>query len=252
MGIKKVCSKLFFYGGSSGFERECMSISDEAFFELMNEEIKSPRPRMDPKEVNQWMNPLNKINKKRLTRNQKLVKSVLEKAEVSRAISEADFENLQQMREFRHKYSTYLRIKRLIPLCLVAPFTGTELNKMALAAAIGSKSVCLTLPGLIGFSLPAFFFCHMASYYAPDKLKGICQLGKYTLGAPFWFASTITDGLSAAGEEKIFGEEVPIDINNTGGTIPSDLGDVEELKKVLREMKEMVGQTLEESSKKTY
>ena len=62
------------------------------------------------------------------------------------------------MYEFRRKYKNYLRITRFIPLALIAPFTNTELSKMAYAAALGSKSVSLTFPGLIGYSLPAFFF----------------------------------------------------------------------------------------------
>ena len=41
---------------------------------------------------------------------------------------------------------------------------------------IGSKSVALTLPRLIVYSLPAFSFFHMSSFYAPDKLKPVCHV----------------------------------------------------------------------------
>ena len=134
------------------------------------------------------------------------------------------------MYTLRRRFKHYLRIKRLIPVCIVGPYTNTEISKMAYAAALGSKSVSLTLDGLIGLSLPAFFFFHMAYYYAPDKLKPICQLGKYILGGPLWAVSTLTDGILSRGEEKFFGEEVPIDINGTGGTIPSDMGTEEQFK----------------------
>lgn len=55
------------------------------------------------------------------------------------------------MYEFRRKYKNYLRIKRILPLNIIPPFTGNELFKMAYAAAIGAKSIRLTLPGIIGY-----------------------------------------------------------------------------------------------------
>jgi hypothetical protein len=88
---------------------------------------------------------------------------------------------------------------------------GTELSQMAYAVAVGSKSISLTLPELIGYSLPAFYFFHMTSFYGLDKLKPFCQVCKSTLGAPFWVVSSMTDGLLSSFEEKIFGEEVPLD-----------------------------------------
>lgn len=123
--------------------------------------------------------------------------------------------------------------------CHVRPYTNTEVSKMAYATAVGSKSVSLTLDGLIGLSLPAFFFFHMAYYYAPDKLKPICQLGKYTLGGPLWAVSTLTDGILSGVEEKFFGKEVPIDITGTGGIIPSDMGIEEQFKAFMKELEYM-------------
>eukprot|EP00980_Cylindrotheca_fusiformis_P031809 scaffold27021_cov2942-Cylindrotheca_fusiformis.AAC.2 len=61
---------------------------------------------------------------------------------------------------------------------------------MAYAAALGSKSVLLTVPGVIGFMLVNYI---------------VDELGEHV-------------------EEKIFGEAVPLDINKTGGTIPGDIG----------------------------
>lgn len=101
-------------------------------------------------------------SKAKLSKDQHLVKAIIEEANLSRVISNKSFQDLQEMYDFRRKYKNYLRIKRFIPLTLIAPFTGTELFKMSYAAALGLKSVSLTLPGLIGYSLPAFFFfiCH--------------------------------------------------------------------------------------------
>ena len=85
----------------------------------------------------------------KLTKEQRLLKSVLEEASLAKVISDKSFQNAQEMYEFRRKYQNYLRIKRFVPLTLVFPFTTTELSKMAYAAALGSKSIALTLPGLI-------------------------------------------------------------------------------------------------------
>ena len=139
-----------------------------------------------------------------------------------------------------------------MPLAAIAPFTGTELSKMAYAAALGSKSVALSLPGLIGYSLPAYFFFHMSSYYMPDYAKPVCNVCKYVVGAPVWIASSITDHLTGDLEERIAGEAIPIDITHTGGTIPNDLGDINQLRETLTNMKGWAEEGLKSGSKKTY
>lgn len=77
----------------------------------------------------------------------------------------------------------------------------------------------------------------MTSYYAPDKLKGICTVGKYTLGAPFWIINCVTDEILAGPEEQFLGEPVPLDVTQTGGTIPPDLGDIDKLREVINGMR---------------
>lgn len=234
-GIEKIHKHLSFRGGSE----DDVCLSDESFFELMTEQMNTKPRRLNQREVQELFD-----KSKKLTKEQRLVKSILEEAQLSRIISEKSFQNMQEMYEFRRKYKNYLRIKRLIPLGIVAPFTGTELSKMAYAAAIGSKSVALTLPGLIGYSLPAFMFFHMSSFYVPDKFKPVCQVCKFTLGAPFWIAGAITDELMSTSEDRYFGCEVPIDLVGTGGTIPADLGDITKLREIWEDMKDF--------SKKTY
>lgn len=46
------------------------------------------------------------------------------------------------MYEFRQKYKKYLRIKPILRLSIIAPFTGNELSKMTCTATLGSKAVC--------------------------------------------------------------------------------------------------------------
>lgn len=239
--IKKFGSSLLCRGGN-----EYATLPPTQEFGEFTEKASEPKlPRMTQLQLNELLK--NKA-KRKLTRNEKLIKAVVEQAELSRAVSEHDFKNLEEMYQFLQKYKRYLRIKRFIPLSVVAPLTTTELSKMAYAAALGSKSVVLTIPGVIGYSLPAYFFFHMSYFYAPDKLKPICQAGKYTFGAGFMLVNYIVDELGEYVEEKIFGEAVPIDINTTGGTIPGDIGTVNDLRSLLEDLK----LTSKEFAKKTY
>jgi hypothetical protein len=230
-GVKKLHMHLFFNGSSQNND---VCLSDEAFLKLMTEpsdaDPNKNRPhRMSTREVRELLS-----TKAKLTREQRLVKSLLEEANLSRTISDKGLENVQDMYEFRRKYKRYLRFKRFIPLTLVAPFTTTELSKMAYAAALESKSISLTLPGFIGYSLPAFFFFHMSSFYVPDKIKPVCQFCKYTVGAPFWAVGYLTDKLLSNPEERYFGEVVPIDIVDTDVTIFEDLKNSDQFRKRLK------------------
>ena len=88
----------------------------------------------------------------------------------------------------------------------------------------------------------------MSYYYVPDKIKPLCQAGKYTLGAAFMLINYVLDEIAQDVEHKFLGQKVPIDINKTGGTIPSDIGTPADLRRLLEDLKE----TSKEFSEKSY
>lgn len=186
--------------------------------------------------------------KNQLTRNEALVQSIIERAELSRIVSETNFQNIEEMYAFLHNYKVYLRLKRFIPFGIVGPLTATELSKMVYACALGSKSVALTISGIIGYSRPEFFFFHISYYYALDKLKPLCQAGKHSLGASFMLISYLVDKLTKGAERKFFGEKIPLDINKTGGTLPKDIGTLEDFRRLIEEMKQPVRNLLKKAT----
>lgn len=88
----------------------------------------------------------------------------------------------------------------------------------------------------------------MSYFYAPDKLKPICQVGKYTFGAGFMLVNYLVDELGEHVKEKFFGEAMPIDINKTGGAIPSDIGTISDLRNLFVDLRS----TSQELTQKTY
>ena len=88
----------------------------------------------------------------------------------------------------------------------------------------------------------------MSYYYAPDKLKLLCQAGKYSFGASFMLISYLVDELTECAERKFFEEKVPLDINKTGGTILRDIGTPEDFRRLIEESK----QTSKEFTEKRY
>ena len=141
-GVGKIHSRLFFRAGSESENSVCLS--RETFFEIITESIDSTPNKNKPRRLTNVELRELLSTKVKLTKEQRLLKSVLEEANLSKAISDQGFQNVQEMYDFRRKYKNYLRLKRFIPLTVMAPFTGTELSKMAYAAALGSKSISLT------------------------------------------------------------------------------------------------------------
>jgi len=220
-------------GGKNWSIETYPSVSDQDFESQIWDEVMgegTKKPRLTARELQEKLAERQKI----LTSEQRLVQSVLEEAKKK---TEIDPEKFVDLLDFNHKsqqYRWYLRFKRVIPLGIVGPFTNTELVKMAYASKLGLNSISPTLPGIIGFSLPSFFFFHMLSYYSPEPIKPICNFGKYALGGPFWVACAVVDQGLEKLETKIYGEPVPMDVPNTGGTIPPDIGKISDLEGLLK------------------
>lgn len=156
--LKQIKTQLLFRGGQNVYESDIYSSDDETFFKIMNHEFDTNSNankfcRFTESEFKKLLSTRSK-----LTKEQKLLKSVIEDINSSRAIESKYIDNASQMYELRRRYKIYLRLKRIIPLAIIGPFTNNELSKMAYAAALGSKSVALTIPGFIGYALPAFDF----------------------------------------------------------------------------------------------
>lgn len=69
-------------------------------------------------------------------------------------------------------------------------------------------------------------------------MKPVCQVYKYTIGAPFWIVGSLIDELMSNSEEMSLGKAVSVDVVGTGGTIPGHLGDLNKLRELSADMKD--------------
>jgi hypothetical protein len=130
----------------------------------------------------------------------------------------------------------YSRIKSKVPYFLMAPFTFTELHRLAAYRIAGLATAPITLPALIGFSLPCALTFSMLEMYAPDnKFKFGCKFAKWTGGIGFYTLCYGVDSLSAGFETLVFGEQLPMDAPQLMGTLPTinDIKEAEKFKKLV-------------------
>ena len=217
-------------------ERDSKSISDDddnfSFLDEYCEDVsdRSYASRFSRKPVS--------TNKVPNNRDSKMVRSVLESLDKHRNSEKFTTTRLTKLRKYlirNRKHRHYLRTKAVLPALVTGPMFLTEMSKMSIAAALGVTSIPLTMSGIIGVSLPSFFFFHMMQYYAPDKFKFPCKVGKYTFGLAYQLVAYTVDHISAPLEDHYFGEELPLDVGQTGGTIPFDFSDANELKDLLEQ-----------------
>jgi len=141
------------------------------------------------------------------------------------------------------KHPFYSRIKSKIPYAVMSPFTFSELARLATYRVAGFASAPLTLPAIIGFSMPCAVTFSMLEMYAPDRLKLPCKCAKWTGGIVFYGVCSSIDYLTAGFETQMFGEPLPLDAPQLMGTLPK-MNDLKELKK----LKELADSIIQKSS----
>ena len=173
----------------------------------------------------------------RYTERQKLCTELINKALLDSKNAEDGYSMLNKFRYHltkRRKFRKALLSKKIATLGVAGTFTNIELRKMCYAKMLGINSLPMSLNGVIGFSLPSFFFFHMCEFYAPPHLKPVCKFGKYTFGLPLILISTIVDKCAEPLEQKFMGGHMPLDLPETGGTIPKDVFDKAEWEKIYK------------------
>lgn len=140
-------------------------------------------------------------------------------------------DRLQKSLIAKTKHPFYSKIKSKIPYAILSPFTFAELSRLAAYRVAGFASAPLTIPALIGFSMPCAVTFSMLEMYAPDKFKFPCKCVKWTGGVIFYGVCSSVDYLTAGIETKSFGETLPIDAPELMGTLPNK-NDLNELRKL--------------------
>jgi hypothetical protein len=140
-------------------------------------------------------------------------------------------ERLIESLKEKTKHPVYSKIKGKIPYILFIPFSLAELNRLAAFRLIGLVSAPITLPALIGFSMPCAVTFSMLEMYVPDRFKFPCKCAKWTGGFMFYGVCAAVDFTTAGPEKKFFGSELPIDAPQLMGTLPSE-NDLDALRKL--------------------
>jgi len=141
------------------------------------------------------------------------------------------------------KHPFYSKVKSKIPYVIMSPFTFSELARLASFRVAGLASAPLTLPGIIGFSMPCAVTFSMLEMYAPDKFKLPCKCAKWTGGIVFYGLCSSIDYVTAGLETQIFGVSLPLDAPQLMGTLPA-MSDIEELQK----LKQLADSIIQKSS----
>jgi len=150
----------------------------------------------------------------------------------------SDGEKLRQDRLRRSliaktKHPLYSKLKAKIPFVILTPFTLGELSRLAAYRLAGFTSAPLTIGGFIGFSIFS-----MLEMYVPDKFKFPCKCAKWSGGIVYFGVCSSLDYLTAGLENKVLGEELPMDAPQLMGTLPTQ-NDLKELTK-LRELADSI------------
>ena len=131
----------------------------------------------------------------------------------------------------KSQHPLYAKIKGKIPFAILSSFTFAELARLGAYRVAGFASAPLTIPALIGFSMPCAVTFAMLEMYVPDKFKFPCKCFKWTGGAIFYGVCASVDYATAGIETKVFKQPLPMDAPQLMGTLPTK-NDLEELSKL--------------------
>ena len=150
-----------------------------------------------------------------------------------------DFENdpaFQKLKDCliaKSHHPVYSQIKSKLPTAMFLPLTSCELKRLAAYRMLGFSSAPFTIASYLGITLPCAVTFSMLEMYLPDKFKLPCKVAKWTGGGLYYGVSYTLDHLTKPVEKKYFGIELPIDAQQTMGTIPttSDMSELYEWSK---------------------
>ena len=131
------------------------------------------------------------------------------------------FKKLKNSLLAKSQYRLYCGIKSKLPTLIFLPLTNAELKRLAVYRMLGFSSAPFTIGAYLGFSLPCAVAFSMLEMYVPDKFKLPCKVFKWTGGGLYYGVSYTIDHLTKGLEKKHFGNELPIDAQQTMGTIPT-------------------------------
>lgn len=113
------------------------------------------------------------------------------------------------------------------------PLTGFELKRLAAYRMLGFSSAPFIIVSYLGITLPCAVTFSMLEMDVPNRFKLPCKVAKWTGGGLYYGVSYTLDHLTKPVEKKYFDIELPIDAQQTMGTIStkSDMSQLYELSK---------------------
>ena len=124
--------------------------------------------------------------------------------------------------QFAAKHPIYTQVKRKFPFMIMSVPMFEELKRGTLAGAIGLRTIPIKLTTYTGLSMPVFIASSIIEKVVPyESVKIGCRFTKQIVGLPFIFCCLVIDKVTEPLEEKIFGQTIPIDVNNFMGTMPT-------------------------------
>jgi hypothetical protein len=132
----------------------------------------------------------------------------------------------------KSQFPVYSNLKSKSPYLIMTPILFSELTRISVYKAAGLTYVPPNFYSYLAFSMPSTITFTMIENYLPDefvKAKLISKYLKWTSGLAFYSVAFGVDCVTKGFEQRVFKTEIPINIQETLGTIPK-MSDIDELK----------------------